>query len=270
MKKSTTLLALLLACVPSVITFAADATYHHIHLRASDTAAAAQWYATHMGGEATKLGSYDAVKMSSALLILFPEDQPGVDRSKHDGELLGSEGTAVDHIGFSFKDLAAKMKSFEEAGIEILQEPRDVGGMFKYGFVRDPWGTKIEVMEDPELYGFHHVHLFSKDPDEDIKWYQEIFGGEITTYKGLAPLPSIKYGDMWLIASKTDKELAPTTMHRSMDHLGWGFTDLAAELKRFKERGEKLPLDLFDYRGTNIAFIESPNGALIELVEIKK
>ena len=256
-----------LLCV-SGLAHAADADYHHVHIRASDTAGAAEWYAKYMGGRAMKLGTYDGVAMSSALLLIFPEDQPGVGGVPYPGELKGSEGSAVDHIGFSFEDLDAKMKEFESAGIEILQEARDVQGKFKYGFVRDPWGTKIEVMQDPDLYGFHHVHVLSKDPQKAAIWYQEIFGGELTTYYDIPVLPSIRYGGMWLIVSQTDKDLAPTVT-RSVDHLGWGFADLASELARFKERGEKIPLDLFDFHGTNIAFIESPDGALIELVETK-
>lgn len=160
------------------------------------------------------------------------------------------------------------MEEFKSAGIEIVQEVRDVQGKFKYAMIMDPWGTKIEVMEDPELYGFHHVHVVSADPHKAITWYQEIFGGEITTYKEIEGLPSIRYGDLWLIVSKTDTVLAPTWF-RSIDHLEWGFTDLGKEMARFEKRGEKLPVKMYDYQGTNIAYIESPEGALIELVETK-
>ena len=229
----------------------------------------AGWYEQYMGGRAMKLGIYDGVVTGATLLLFFPEEQRGVDGTPFSGKLEGSEGSVVDHIGFSFTDLAAKMQEFKQAGIEIVQEPRDVQGKFKYGFVRDPWGTKIEVMQDLELTGFHHVHVLSKNPDQAVTWYQEIFGGTITAFKDLKALPSIRYGGMWLIVQKTDKDLAPT-MLRSIDHLGWGFVDLTKEVARFKERGEQLPLDIIDFRGTNIAFIKSPDGALIEMVEVKE
>ena len=244
---------------------AADATYHHVHLRAPDTKAAAEWYAKFMGGEEIGYG----VRMSSTYLFFFQEKGGGVDGSPNPGgELKGSVGTASDHLGFSFENLDAKMEEFKSAGIEIVQEVREVPGKFKYAMIMDPWGTKLEVMEDPELYGFHHVHVVSKDPQKAIRWYQEIFGGEITTYKGLKSLPSIRYGGMWLIVSKTDKDLEPMWF-RSIDHLGWGFNNLAEEMARFEERGEKIPVKMYDYRGTNIAYIESSEGALIELVETK-
>lgn len=269
MMKLIRLTALAAALCSGAAAHAAESTYHHVHIRAADPKAAAEWYTQYMGGQEIDAGSFHGVVMSTGYLFIFHEKVGGVDGSANPGgELKGSEGTAVDHLGFSFEDLDAKMKEFKDAGIEIVQEPRDVQGKFKYGFIMDPWGTKVEVMEDPETLGFHHVHVFSKDPQKAITWYQECFGGEITTYKDISALPSIRYGGMWLIISKTDKDLA-STWYRSIDHLGWGFTDLAKEMARFEERGEKLPVKMYNYQGTNIAYIESDEGALIELVETK-
>ena len=36
---------------------------------------------------------------------------------------------------------------------------RDVPGLFKIAFIFDPWGTRIELAEDPDYLGFHHIHL---------------------------------------------------------------------------------------------------------------
>ena len=72
----------------------------------------------------------------------------------------------------SFPDLAAKMGELEAAGVEITMPLRDIPGLFRIGFVEDPWGTRIEVVEDPEHLGFHHVHLRSADPDAAMQWYQ--------------------------------------------------------------------------------------------------
>jgi catechol 2,3-dioxygenase-like lactoylglutathione lyase family enzyme len=257
--------------MPFVAALAQDGTYHHVHIRADDPKAAAVWYTKYMGGTEIDRPGFHGVVMGSTYLFVFPAKMGGVDGSKNpdpEGPLLGSVGTPSDHLGWSFKDLGAKMKEFKDAGIEIVQDVREVPGKFKFAMIMDPWGTKIEVMEDPELYGFHHVHVVSKDPATAIKWYQEIFGGEITTYKGLKPLHSIRYGDVWLIITKTDKDLEPM-WYRSIDHLGWGFNNLGKEMERFEKRGEKLPVKMYDYKGTNIAYIESPEGALIELVETK-
>ena len=77
-----------------------------------------------------------------------------------------SSGSAVDHVGFSFADVDAKMKEFEAAGIKIVTPTREAPGLFKLAFVEDPWGTRIEVVQDPELLGLHHVHMRGPNPDE--------------------------------------------------------------------------------------------------------
>ena len=86
----------------------------------------------------------------------------------------GSQGTGVNHIGFSYADLMAKMATLEAVGVRgsgvRLQRfadgstVRDVPGLFKLAFVFDPWGTRIELVEDAERLGFHHVHLSATDP----------------------------------------------------------------------------------------------------------
>ena len=50
---------------------------------------------------------------------------------------------------------------------------RDVSGLFKLGFIEDPWGTRIEVVQDPQKLGLHHVHLRAPDPDATLAWYKE-------------------------------------------------------------------------------------------------
>ena len=157
------LYAILLLCSSPVL---ATAPYHHMHLTADDPAAAAAWYQQHMGGELVRGGQ--AVQYDDVLFVWF----------KKDAGFPGSEGSSIDHIGFSFPDLAERMTSYEAAGVKVLSEARDVRGLFKFAFVEDPWGTKIEVMEDPETLGFHHIHLKGPEPEEIFDWYQASFGGE--------------------------------------------------------------------------------------------
>ena len=46
-------------------------------------------------------------------------------------------------------------------------------GAVQAGFIFDPWGTRIELVEDPDLLGFHHVHLSASDPDGDADLVSE-------------------------------------------------------------------------------------------------
>ena len=102
-----------------------------------------------------------------------------------------SAGSAVDHIGFSFANVDAQMKEFEAAGIKIVTPVREVPGLFKLGFPEDPWGTRIEVVQDPELLGLHHIHVRGPNPDEVFTWLLGKFGGQRRQLKGRAD--AIKY-----------------------------------------------------------------------------
>lgn len=231
---------------------AAEAPYHHLHLTATDAAEAATWYAEHMGGELATGGqrvSYDDV-----LVIFFVKEN-----------FPGSSGSSVDHIGFSFSDLAAKMSSYEAAGVKILSEVRDVQGKFKFAFVEDPWGTKIEVMEDPNQVGLHHIHLKSPDPEATFDWYEAAFGGKRDSFAGM--LPALRYGSLWLLIQNSGEDELAGTTGRAIDHLGWSFPDLDAAAVDLKSRGVKFTLEPRPYRNLKIAFIEGPDGVSIELVQ---
>lgn len=232
--------------------------YDHMHLIATDPDAAVAWYAEHMDGETVE--AKGRLRFGSTMVIFFKRD-PGFE---------GSEGSSVDHIGFSFRDLDAKMKSFEEAGIKILAEAKEVPGKFKYAFVEDPWGTKIEVMEDLETLGFHHIHLKGPEPAKMLDWYENAFGGERTKYKGM--LDAINYDGVWLLAQGAKEPLAPTK-DRAIDHLGWGVNDMDADAKTLKEKGVKFTMEPRPFNpeiAIAIAFVEGPGGVRIELVQRPK
>jgi catechol 2,3-dioxygenase-like lactoylglutathione lyase family enzyme len=176
-------------------------------------------------------------------------------------------------VGFSFVDVDAKMKEFEAAGIKIVAPAREVPGLYKTGFVEDPWGTRIAVVQDPELLGLHHVQLTGPDPEEAFRWLLAKFGGQRTKLKGR--LDAIKYSapgfsDMWVLVQRGDAE--PSEGH-AVDHIGWRSTgsltktidDLRA--KAVTVLTEPRPLSLPNGPAINFAYVAGPAGAKIELVE---
>lgn len=234
---------------------AADMPYDHVHLSTTDPAAAVQWYETHMGGE--NVGRTDRVRFGTTVVIFY----------KREAGFEGSVGSAVDHIGFSFTDLAAKMTGYREAGVKIVADMKSVPGKFKYAFVEDPWGTKIEVMEDTETLGFHHIHLRGPEPKKILDWYENAFGGERTKYKGM--LDAINYGGVWLLAQGAREPMAPT-QDRAIDHLGWGVHDMEADAAALKSKGVKFTMEPRPFNpeiAIAIAFVEGPGGVRIELVQ---
>jgi len=76
-------------------------------------------------------------------------------------------------------NVADKLAELKEAGVKIVLESKLSGAGFHYGFVSDPWGTLIELMDDTSVTGLHHIHLHSPNAEVTSKWYADNFGGEI-------------------------------------------------------------------------------------------
>ena len=235
--------------------------YDHIHLNAPDPAAAANWYEKYFGARRLTEGPERMMLGSTRLLFLKKADAKP------------SSGSSVDHIGFSFADVDAKMKELQAAGVKIVTPARDVPGLFKLGFVEDPWGTRIEIVQDPELLGLHHIHLRGPNPDEIFTWMLAKFGGQRTQLKGR--LDAVKYSapgfsDMWILVQRGDSE--PSEGH-AIDHIGWRSTgSLTQTIDGLRAKGvtvtsEPRPLPLPKGPSINFSYIAGPAGTRIEIVE---
>ena len=243
--------------------FAAAQTfpYDHIHVNVPDPAAAANWYEKYFGGRRITEAPDRLMFGSTRFMFLRKADAKP------------SSGSAIDHVGFSFADLDAKMKEFEAAGIKIVTPARDVPGLFKLGFVEDPWGTRIEVVQDPELLGLHHVHLRGPNPDDVFSWLLAKFGGQRTQFKGR--LDAVRYSaagfsDMWIFVERGDAE---PSEGRAIDHIGWRSSGpLAKTIDGLRAKGvtvltEPRPLVLPNGPAINYSYVAGPAGVKIEIVE---
>jgi catechol 2,3-dioxygenase-like lactoylglutathione lyase family enzyme len=234
--------------------------YDHIHLNVPDQAKAVEWYQKNFGGKPTAEAA-DRLMFGSTRLIFLKNanGQP-------------SAGSSIDHIGFSFADLDAKMKELEAAGVKIVTPVRDVPNLFKLGFVEDPWGTKIEVVQDTELLGLHHIHLRAADPAEMFTWLLAKFGGERTKLKG--QIDGLKYNaagfsDMWVLVQRGE---STPSEGRAIDHIGWRAANLDEKIAELKAKGVKVtteprPLTLADKTTIHFSYVEGPAGTKIELVQ---
>ena len=226
--------------------------YDHVHLAAPDQAKAVEWYQKMFGGQTTPEGKDRLLFGKTRFIWLKSETaQP-------------SANTAIDHIGFSFADLDAKMQEWQAAGVKVVTPLRPVPGLVKIGFIEDPWGVKIEVVQDTETLGFHHVHLRSPDPAASMAWYKQRFGGETAKLKGL--LDGLKYGDVWVLFAKGD---ATPSVGHALDHVGWRVTNLEKTLEDLK--GIKILQGLTNLQlatgPVRYSFVEDPAGTKIELVQ---
>ena len=234
--------------------------YDHIHLNVPDPAAAYEWYMKNIGGTVQDEAPNRIMYGSTRFMFLNSKDaQP-------------SMGGAVDHIGFSFPDLDAKVKQLEAAGVKIEGPVRDLPGIFKIAFAVDPWGTRLELVQDPELLGLHHVHMRAPNPEDTFKWLLANFGGERTPLKG--KLDAIKYAapnfsTVWILVQKGE---ATPSRGRAIDHIGWRVKDLNAKVAELKGKAvtietEPRPLPLPNKTTIYFVYVSGPSGARIELVQ---
>jgi catechol 2,3-dioxygenase-like lactoylglutathione lyase family enzyme len=235
---------------------AAPATlpYDHVHLAAPDQAKAVEWYQKNFGGQTTPEGK-DRLFFGKTRFIWMKSDtaQP-------------SRDSAIDHIAFSYANIDAKMSELQAAGVKIVTPVETVPGVGRRAFVEDPWGVRIEIIDDASAPGFHHVHLGSTSPEATLTWFKERFGGERAKYKGT--VDGLKYGDVWVFARNPDKAPAPSAGH-ALDHVGWRVTDLdktLADLKGIKVLQGRTDLQLATGM-VHFSFVEDPAGTKIELVQ---
>ena len=225
----------------------------HIHLAAPDQAKGAEWYRAHFGAEPTPEGP-DRMMLGTTRLIFQKTDVP-----------KPSAESVLNLIGFSVADLDATMKKLAADGVKVVMPAMTMQGM-KTAQVVDPWGTLIDVVQDPQKLGLHHVGLQSPNPAASLAWFADQFGGKVTK-NGQAD--GINYGGVWLLAKKGDA--TPSAGH-AFDHIGFRPINVDNVVVAMKAKNVKVttePRDLVLASGTSmrLAFIEGPDGVRIEMVQ---
>lgn len=227
----------------------------HIHLAVPDQPKAVEWYRKHFGGQPTTEAP-DRLMFGETRVIF-----------QLNAKATPSSGSVLDHIGFSVSDLDATMKALEADGAKVTSPARDVAGLFKLAFADDPWGTRLEIVQDTAKLGLHHVHVRAPDPAKALAWYLDAFGG--TAGKLKDRIDGVNYGGVWLLAQKG--EATPSQGH-AIDHIGFRPVNVDTAVAGLKTKNVKVtteprPLTLPSGVSMRLAFIEGPEGVRIELVQ---
>jgi catechol 2,3-dioxygenase-like lactoylglutathione lyase family enzyme len=206
--------------------------YDHVHLSVPDPPQAYAWYVDRLHGHQAEFPERVAfepwrLKRPLPVQLLFSRV----------ADAGPSEGSVIESIGFSFPD--------------------------QQGVMKDPWGVKIQLVDDANLRGFHHVRLRVPDIDATLKWYEQSFGGRRTTFDGEQAL---RYDNMYVIVSRGQ---AAPSRGRAIDHVSWGPVDIHATVAAVKAQGGKIVADITGPNrfGHHIAYLEDPGGVYIELVQ---
>jgi catechol 2,3-dioxygenase-like lactoylglutathione lyase family enzyme len=256
---------------------AAGISMGHVHLVVADPPAMQKVWVDVMGGTPLTSGPLTMVKLRNAFIIITAAPANAAARE-------GTNGSVVNHVGFSVKSYAATKAKAEAAGLAVRELTPN-----QQAFVTFPNNVTVEIQEDTAIQGeseFSHFHLQVPDTNAAREWYIKTFGGEEgQRRKGVkgAKIPGgfvdflgaggpggrgqAKGGDG---APVTPPPPPVASKGRVLDHIGFEVKDLKAFTDHLAADGIKLDVPYTDVTariGLKIAFLTDPNGTYIELTE---
>jgi predicted enzyme related to lactoylglutathione lyase len=111
---------------------------HHVHFFNPKNADMQAWYVKTFGATGRPPGAFLSAALPGVALNFTQSPDP----------VVGTQGRALDHIGFEVKNLEAFCKKLEADGIKLAVPYRQVPALgIAIAFFTDPWGTYIELTE---------------------------------------------------------------------------------------------------------------------------
>ena len=111
---------------------------HHVHFFNPANTEMQAWYVKMFGATSRLGGAFPAAILPGVALNFSSSPAP----------VVGTQGRALDHIGFEVKNLEEFTKKLEASGIKLTTPYRPVPALgIAIAFFTDPWGTYIELTE---------------------------------------------------------------------------------------------------------------------------
>jgi catechol 2,3-dioxygenase-like lactoylglutathione lyase family enzyme len=267
----------------------ANVHFHHLHLNATDPAAAIEFYTTKFDAEKGKFaGLMDGVWAQKSWILFTKVATP----PKSDVT------STIWHFGWGAEDMKAAYDKQLASGTKFqtpLTDISDIGGnpnakpgSFYYAYVLGPDGALIEMNTAP-FHRFGHLHLLSEDPIAAATWYETQFGvrarksPQKRIYRDVQIGPSASFNldnvnviiypvqyartDNW--PAWKDRDTFESTAGHVVDHIGVSVDNLDEAMAKLKAAGVKVLSDARSAAGGKIkfAFIEGPDKMKIEVIE---
>jgi len=258
------------------------AHFHHIHLNATNPAAAIDFYTSKLDCEKAKFaGEWDGVWAQKAW-ILFNEVA---------GPPPSEITSTIWHFGWGAEDMRAAYHKELDSGAKFDTPITDLANSpgFYYAYVDGPDHALIE-MNTASHHHLGHLHLLSADPIAAGEWYMKYFGvirrgssppsREPSFYKGYQVSPAMsdniniiifpmEFARKAYAAQWSGRTAFEPTDGRVVDHIGFSFEHLSDALEQMRKDGVKVTQEIETaFHGKlKYAFIEGPDKIRIELVE---
>jgi catechol 2,3-dioxygenase-like lactoylglutathione lyase family enzyme len=113
---------------------------------------------------------------------------------------------------------------------------------------------------------FDHIHLNSANAGEAADFYVEKFGGKKTAEVEIAgtPMTIVDFDGTRLLIN--DRAPSGPPAGTSVDHIGFRVDDLDSTASDLKGKGAEFMMEPMEIApGVKIAFVEGPDGVMIEL-----
>ena len=111
---------------------------HHVHFFHPANTEMQAWYVKTFGATSRTGGAFPAAVLPGVALNFSSSPSP----------VVGTQGRAIDHVGFEVKNLEAFTKTLEANGVKMTTPYRAVPALgIAIAFFTDPWGTYIELTE---------------------------------------------------------------------------------------------------------------------------
>ncbi len=138
--------------------------FGHLHLFSADPVAAAEWYMKYFGAKrrstrplsreprfyrGNQIGPSASLVIDNVNLIIYPVEYAKknyADHWKGKTEIESTRGHVVDHVGFSFENLADALERMRKDGVKVTDEIRSIGKI-KFAFIEGPDKIRIELVE---------------------------------------------------------------------------------------------------------------------------
>ena len=124
--------------------------FNHVHMVAQDAKKTAEWFRALIAFDKPVVSGpmrNENLSIDGVLFAIFPIGARFTPR-ENDGTLRNTDGTQLDHVAFSFRDLPAAYDRIRKQGVEIVRPmTRDTEYGFRHFFVRAPNGVLVELVE---------------------------------------------------------------------------------------------------------------------------